>query len=65
MKILPAQLIGKTVKDCYTYQNRFMTKPILVIEFTDGTCIRVRRDDFFYAGIPNEYNTSILLEIEQ
>lgn len=36
MNILPQQLIGKTVKDCYQDYNGEV-----IIEFTDGTKIKV------------------------
>lgn len=40
MNILPAQLIGKTVKDCYQGRDGYV-----VMEFTDGTKIRVYHDE--------------------
>jgi len=40
MNILPQQLIGKTVKDCY---QDFSGQ--VIIEFTDGTKIKILYED--------------------
>lgn len=43
MNILPQQLIGKVVKDCYQDYNGEV-----IIEFTDGTKIKVVYEDIYH-----------------
>ena len=45
MNILPQQLIGKVVKDCYQDHNGEV-----VIEFTDGTKIKVVYEDSYHSN---------------
>lgn len=51
MNIIPQQLIGKTIKDCFLSDEREVT-----IEFTDGTKIKINSEQMtvrgkeFYSG---------------
>jgi hypothetical protein len=43
MNILPVQLKGKTIADCYE-----VDREALIIEFTDGTKIRLEFNGYIY-----------------
>lgn len=59
MNIIPQQLIGKTVKDCYMSDRYTVT-----IEFTDGTKIKIGSENIEIRGKTHYSNEDFLTLIQ-